>query len=83
MTKEGSKKSQRVYSKGVEAAGAKRKDGKGKNKETESRKKWKRNEEEDKDKEEDAENRELETESDWWSFVTAQMAMMDMALDKL
>ena len=80
MTKEGSKKSWRVFYKGVEGMGSRKKGEKGKEKKKGSGKKQKWDEEEDK---ENAEDRELEIESSWQSFVTARMAMMDLELDKL
>ena len=79
MTKEGSKKSQKVFSKSAEGMGSKKKSKKGKGKEKESGRKQKRDDEEDKDEEDG----ELEMEAIWWSFVTARMAMMNLVLGKL
>ena len=82
MTKKGSKKSQRVFSKSAEGAGLKKKGKKGKGKEKEGGRKWKRDDEEEED-EEDAEDGVLEMEANWWSFVTTRMVTMSLAVEKL
>ena len=78
MTKEGSKKNQRVYSKGAESLGMKKND-KGKGKEMENRKKWKRDEDDYEDDE--VEDGVMEMEENWRSFVTARMMKMNVALE--
>ena len=81
LTKEGSKKSWRVFSRNAEGTGSQKKSekGKGKDKESERKQKWDEKEED----EEYVEDGEVETESSWWSFVTARMVMMDLELNKL
>ena len=81
MTKEGSKKSKRVYAKKIEGTGVEKKNEKGKGKEKESRRKWRRVEEDG--DEEDKEEEEIELEAGWRSFVTNRMMVMNIVLDKL
>ena len=77
LTKEGSKKSQRVFTKNME-----KKNRKGKEKEKESRKKWKRDkEEEEKDKAVD--DKEIELEENWQGFMMAGMMKMGLALERV
>ena len=75
MTKEGSKKNRRVYTKGAESSG---KNEKGKGKGSESRRKQKRVKEDDDDEYEEA-----ESEESWRAFVMAWMMQMDMMLEGL
>ena len=84
LTKEGLKKSWRVYARNVEMAGLQEKNEKGKGKEKENGRKWRRMEEDvDEDKGDGDAKEELESEAMWWSFVTARMVTMSMALEKL
>lgn len=80
MTKEGSKKNRRVYSKGTDSVGAEKNEN-GKGKETGSRKKQKRDEDDYED--EEVEDGEIEMENSWRSFVTRRMMKIDIAFESL
>ena len=79
MTKEESKKSQRVFSKGMGVM--ERKTEKGKGKEKESGKNWKQDKEEDDDKY--VEDGEAEVKAGWRGFMTTRMVMIGLVVEKL
>ena len=77
ITKEGSKKIGRVYTKGAKSSGTGR-NKKGKGKGLESEKKWKRVEDDN-----DNEYEEVELKESWRAFVMAWMMWMDAMLEGL
>ena len=83
IDKEGSGKSRRVYAQNAEATESQKRNEKGKGKVKESRRKWRRMEEDEDEGNGVVEEEELKSEAMWWSFVTARMVMMSMALEKL
>ena len=78
LTKEGSKKKRRVYTRNMEGMGVVKKMEKGKGKEKNERKQKRGEDEEDKDYMEDGE---MESQQSWREFVMARMMRIDGAVN--